>query len=292
MRLRGIYAPLTTPFDHRGTIYWSKFDFNLSQLLRTKLPGFVVADRWGEAPLLSSEEKTLLWNRAAERAGKAAQVIAAVSGCGVQEARAQCRAAAEAGCSAALLEPPDLTAVAPGAGNWELFLRAVADSAELPVLADVRTGAPERPIRTRQIISLGSHPSIAGAVVEGHSESALQDARQACRPDFALITRDLQRVSVSLAGGRGAALLAVASAVPFYALSIEEAIRTRETSAAADLVSRALKFDRLVKDQGVPALKRALDERSFYGGPPRLPLVVASASTTEAVSQSLYELAS
>ncbi len=292
MRFRGIYAPLATPFDHLGRIYWSKFDFNLSQLLRTKLSGFVVADRWGEAPLLSSEEKVLLWKRAAERVGGAAHVVAAISGCGVHEARALCGAAAEAGCSAALLEVPDVVPLAPGTPSWDLFFRAVADSARLPVLAGVSLEGPEPRIGPEQLAALGSHPSIAGAVIECRMEATLGKTIRMCPSGFAVIARDLPGAVAGLAGGTGAALLAVASVVPFHALSIEEAVRTRETSAAQDLVRRALQFDRLVSLHGVPALKAALDQRSLYGGPPRLPLLGTEPSTLEAVSKSLYELAS
>ena len=292
MRLRGIYAPLTTPFDHRGRIYWSKFDFNLSQLLRTKLSGFVVADRWGEGALVTSEEKAQLWKRAAELAGESAQVIAAISGCGVHEAREQCKAAADAGCAAALVEPPSLAVLAPGAETRDLFFRSVADTAGLPVLAGFRQEGGEPIASPEELASLGAHPSIAGAVIEGCTEALIDEARRGCPEGFALMSRDLEAAIASLAEGTGAALLAVASVVPFHALSIEEAVRTREKSAASDLVRRALVFDRLVAAHGVPALKRALDERSSYGGPPRLPLVGAGPSTAQAVSESLYELAS
>ncbi len=289
MQFRGIYAPLATPFDHRGMIYWSKFDFNLSQLLRTKVSGFVVADRWGEAPLLSSEEKVGLWKRAADVVGDRASVIATVSGCGVEEARTLCSAAAKAGCSAVLLEAPSL---APEPNNRDLFFRAVADSSELPVLAGFRPDGAHPVVPPEQAVTLSSHPAIMGLVIEGHTEAGMDEALRTCPSGFSFMTRELPAAGASLADGAGAALLAVASVVPFHALSIEEAVRTREKAATSDLVQRAQAFDRLLGTYGVPALKAALDERSFYGGPPRLPLLRAERSTAEAVSRSLYELAS
>ncbi len=289
MRFHGIYAPLTTPFDHRGTIYWSKFDFNLSQLLRTNLSGFVVADRWGEAPLLSSEEKVLLWRRSAALVGEAAHVIATVSGCGVEEARALCEAAAEAGCSAALLEAPNLS---PRPRNGNLFFQSVADSVDMPVLVALRSGSSSAALSPDRLADLSCHPRIAGAVMEGHGEAVLLETRRVCQPGFCLITRDLSAATASLSMEAGAALLTVASVVPFHALSIEEAIRTRNPSATSDLVRRAWDLDRLVAAHGVPALKAAQEERSFYGGSPRLPLLKAEPSTAMALAQSLSELAS
>ena len=95
-----------------------------------------------------------------------------------------------------------------------------------------------------------------------------------------------------LEAGACAAILAVASVVPFYVLSIEEAVRTREHAAALELVARAVDLERLLQRHGVPALKRALDLRSGYGGRPRLPLSDVSAPTSEAIALALYELAS
>ena len=291
MSFRGIYAPLTTPFDHRGNIYWSKFDHNLSQLLRTKLSGFLVTDRWGEGPLLASDEKASLWKRAADQVGDAADVLATVSGCGVSEARDLVAAAAAAGCSAAVLEAPDLAALAPGSRCAELFFRAVADSADLPLLAGIGSGG-AKGSTPKQLASLRGHPSIAGALIEGYTEEALRAASITCQPDFAIVVRDFPSAATSLAGGAAAAVLAIATVVPFHALSIEEAVRTREVAAAADLTRRALDLDRLLAAHGVPALKHALDQRGYYGGVPRLPLLGAQPAAKGAVSLSLYELAS
>ena len=291
MRFRGIYAPLATPFDHLGNIYWSKFDYNISQLLRTRLSGFLVADRWGEAPLLSSGEKIRLWKRACGQVGGKARVIATVSGCGVSQARDLVAAAAAAGCSAAVLEAPDLAALAPGVRCTETFHRSVADSSDLPLLLGIRflgrTGAtPE------QMASLATHPTVVGAVVVGHAEEAMAEASRLCGRGFSIVTSDLPTMATGLAGGASAAAPAIASIVPFHVLSIEEAVRTRDHAAAADLTRRALDLDRLLRSHGVPAFKDALDRRSFYGGLARLPLLRAAAETREAVSRSLYELAS
>lgn len=291
MRFRGIYAPLATPFDHRGDIYWSKFDHNLGQLLRTKLTGFLVADRWGEGPLLSSEEKSKLWRRATDQVGDAASVLATVSCGGVSEARDQVSAAAETGCAAALLEAPNLGTLAPAARCAQLFFQAVADSSDLPLVVGIRLGGSEG-LTPEELASLSEHPAITGALVEGHTAEVLDAVTSMCRPRFPILVRDLGTAAKSLAGGAAAALLAIAAVVPFHALSIEEAVRTRDPEAAGDLTRRALGLDQLLVAHGIGALKHALDQRSFYGGLPRLPLLGASAEVKEAVADSLYELAS
>ncbi len=289
MRLRGIYAPVTTPFDHQGGIYWTKFDYNLSQLQRTKLSGFLVGDRWGESPLLSAEEKVQLWKRATAQAGPERSVLAAVAGCGVFEAREQVAAAAEAGCVAAVLEAPDLRGLAPRTATMELFYQAVADSADLPVLADVSLDEPFAP-PVRRIAAVAAHPRIAGVLLAGSDPEAVRNAVSVFGSEVDLIVRGLESAVSCLAAGARAALLPMAAAVPFYCLSIEEAIRTREFEAARDLAVRAMPLERLLDEHGVPALKHALDLRGSYGGAPRLPLLSAAPETADAVRQSLGEL--
>ena len=291
MRFRGIYAPVTTPFDHQGGIYWTKFDYNLAQLQRTKLAGFLVCDRWGESPLLSAEEKVQLWKRAAAQAGQGQGVLAAVGGCGVFEAREQVAAAAEAGCVAAVLEAPDLRGLAPRTAAMELFYQAVADSADLPVLADISLDEP-CVAPARQIEAVAAHPRIAGVLLAASDPDAVRNAVSASGSDVALIVRGLESAVSCLTAGASGALLSMAAAVPFYCLSVEEAIRTREFEAARDLAARAMPLERLLEEHGVPALKHALDLRGSYGGVPRLPLLSAAPQTADAIRQSLRELSS
>ena len=291
MRFSGIFAPLTTPFDHRGAIYWSKFDYNLAQLRRTKLSGFVVGDRWGEGPLLAATERVAVWKRAADAVGEDGSVLASVSDCGVAVAREAVSAAAANGCSAAILEAPDLSPLAPAATPAELFFRAVADSAELPLLASVSLNSANA-AGPEMLAKLAGHPRMVGAVLDDCSSETVRNAVEACGPDFAILVRDFKAAAQCLAAGASAAVLAVASTVPFFALSIEEAVRTREHDAAASLTARALDFEKLLAAHGVPALKRAQDFRSFYGGLPRLPLLGVNPNTAAAISRALYELAS
>ena len=291
MRFRGIYAPLTTPFDHLGSIYWSKFDFNLEQLRRTKLSGIVVTDKWGEGPLLSSEERIAIWKRSVGNAEGGIEILATISDCGVSVARESVKAAADAGCGAAILEAPDLSALDPGSNPASLYFRTVADTATLPLLVSVRLGGPGG-LSPEKLAALSLHPRIAGAVIEHTPAQTIVAATRDCGREFVVAVRDLECAAPCLAAGAAAAVPAIASAVPFYALSIEEAVRTREHAAAKALTARALGFEGLLKAHGVPALKHALDLRSYYGGVPRLPLLGVRPDAAEAISLSLHELAS
>ena len=71
MELRGIYAPIPTPFDREGNIAWDALDGNLEKWLASPLDGFVVGGSNGEFPLLSFDERVELTRRVSlKTAGK------------------------------------------------------------------------------------------------------------------------------------------------------------------------------------------------------------------------------
>ena len=82
----------------------------------------------------------------------------------------------------------------------------------------------------------------------------------------------------ALQSGASGAILDFAAAAPYAAISIWEAHRTREEEAGIDLQNRIRRAAELIGEcYGVPGLKHAMDLNAYYGGPPRLPLVVPAA---------------
>jgi 4-hydroxy-2-oxoglutarate aldolase len=65
----------------------------------------------------------------------------------------------------------------------------------------------------------------------------------------------------------------LANPAPFFSLSIEEAVRTREFPSAEELQQRANRAAGVIKRHGVAGVKYAMDLRGYYGGNPRLPLL-------------------
>jgi 4-hydroxy-2-oxoglutarate aldolase len=81
----------------------------------------------------------------------------------------------------------------------------------------------------------------------------------------------------SLLMGATGAILAYANAAPYSCIAIWEAYRTREEAAGLDWQNRIARAAQLVTVKyGIPGLKHAMDLNGYYGGPPRLPLVVAT----------------
>lgn len=206
MKLQGIFAEIATPFDHTGAIYKTKIQHNLEKWNRVGLAGYVVCGTAGEGPMLSAEEKSLVWEMTARYALSERMLIAGIQAESVLETVASIERAAAAGYKAALVECPRFYRYS--AEEHATYFRAVADRASIPIIA----------------WDSFSHPNI----VETHLAS-----------DPATLWPTLQ------AGATGA-VLALAGAAPYACISIWEAHRTREEDAGLQLQARILHAAELV----------------------------------------------
>lgn len=128
LKLKGIIAPLPTPFNHEGDLYTAKVRHNVAKWNRVALGGYLVASAWGEGPLLDAEEKRQLWSLVRETAAEGRTLIADVSMPSVRASAAMAKAAAGLGYHA-------VHATKPASGDAELYFRSLADRSPLPVLA-------------------------------------------------------------------------------------------------------------------------------------------------------------
>jgi 4-hydroxy-2-oxoglutarate aldolase len=91
--------------------------------------------------------------------------------------------------------------------------------------------------------------------------------------------------------GASGAILAFANAAPYASITIWEAFRTREHEAASEWQRRITAAARLVTTgYGIPGLKYAMDLKGYYGGLPRLPLVVPSVQAKREIEEAFREI--
>jgi 4-hydroxy-2-oxoglutarate aldolase len=152
----GIHIPLTTPFQHDGSLYLRKLEYNVGRYSLTPAAGLVALT--GEGVALGDEETRDMLRVIGETAAPEKVLIAAVSKGSVRSALAVAEKAAEAGFDAILLRAPS---------DWRsltssellLFFRAVADASPLSVLlhSDEQDVLP-----VSTIAALAEHPNILG----------------------------------------------------------------------------------------------------------------------------------
>jgi 4-hydroxy-2-oxoglutarate aldolase len=270
MKLQGIFADITTPFDHKGDIYKVKVQHNVEKWNRTTLAGYVVCGAAGEGTLLSAEEKATVWEMVAKFAAAEKLLIAATGTPGVRESVALCNRAAELGYQAVFVESRHRVAE-----TQSLYFRSVADQSKIPVIV------------------AGTEPDGAAAAAQHPNIVAACDRTgRAARPGLQALVSSASHLWPALEAGASGAILDFAAAAPYAAIAIWEAHRTREQEAGLEWQNRIARAAELISEcgYGVPGLKHAMDLNAYYGGPPRLPLTIPSAAARIELADALREL--
>lgn len=198
-----------------------------------------------ESIYLSTEEKIRVWEWVAEYSAPEKLLIAATGMPSVRETVHLTNHAGSLGYQAALVRVPDASPE-----TQQLYFSSIADQAKIPVIVD--GAVPEL-----------THPNLVNVPIGRSSATMAQD----------------------FAAGATAAIVDIANAIPYAAISIWEAHRTREFDAALDWQKRIAPAAGLIERYGIAALKHAMDLNGYYGGPPRLPLTVLAPDARRAVEE-------
>jgi len=264
MKLQGIFADITTPFDHKGDIYKAKVQHNVEKWNKTTLAGYVVCGAAGEGELMSAEEKIAVWEIVAKFAAPEKLLIAAAAAPGVRETVALTNRAADLGYRAAMIESPHRDAT-----TQSIYFRTIADQSRIPLIIAGETA----------VATALQHPNVTA--VCDRSAKAASDGLQ-------LLASSASHLWPLLQSGASGAVLDFAAAAPYAAIAIWEAHRTREEEAGREMQDRILRAAEVV--DGAQGLKHAMDLNGYYGGPPRLPLVVPTAEARRQIEEAFRDL--
>jgi 4-hydroxy-2-oxoglutarate aldolase len=292
MKLQGIFPPIATPFDHNGDIYPAKVRHNVEKWNRTALAGYVVMGSTGESVMLTPDEKYTMWELVAKHAAPEKLLIAGTGMEGVRETVALTNRAAEMGYKAAMVRTPHYYKnLINRADAQALYFRAVADQSRIPLIIYNWPQATGVDIPVEAVVAISEHPNVI-AIKEssGNLEKVMQMIREV-KHGFQVLVGSAPTLWPSLLVGACGAILAYANAAPYSVIAIWEAWRTREEAAGLDWQNRIGRPAALVTTKyGVPGLKYAMDLNGYYGGPPRLPLVVPTPEAKKEIEEAFKDL--
>jgi 4-hydroxy-2-oxoglutarate aldolase len=292
MKLQGIFPPIATPFDHNGDIYPAKVRHNVEKWNRTALAGYVVMGSTGESVMLTADEKYTMWELVAKHAAPEKLLIAGTGMEGVRETVALTNRAAEMGYKAAMVRTPHYYKnLINRADAQALYFRAVADQSRIPLIIYNWPQATGVDIPVEAVVALSEHPNVI-AIKEssGNLEKVMQMIREV-KHGFQVLVGSAPTLWPSLLMGASGAILAYANAAPYSVIAIWEAWRTREEAAGLDWQNRIGRASALVTTKyGIPGLKYAMDLNGYYGGPPRLPLVVPTPEAKKEIEKAFQDL--
>ncbi|HET7462680.1 MAG TPA: dihydrodipicolinate synthase family protein [Longimicrobium sp.] len=275
MDLRGVFAPVTTPFDPvTGEADAVAMRANLRRWLEAPLAGVVLFGSTGEGPLLDADEKVRLTDASRTVVDGGRLLLA---GTGAESTRATIRvtrAVAEAGADAVLVQPPSYYRPAMTPDALRDHYTAVADASPVPVIlyqVPPRFSTVELPAGL--VGELAKHPNIVG-IKDSHGDlKAMAAMVDACGRNAQVLAGSGAMLYGSLETGAVGGILAIALLAPAECAALCQAFFDERFADAGRLQERLAPLHRaVVADLGNSGIKAALDELGMHGGAPRPPL--------------------
>ncbi|HLL73805.1 MAG TPA: dihydrodipicolinate synthase family protein [Pyrinomonadaceae bacterium] len=273
--LRGVLLPFPTPFDERGEVDLGALRSNVARWNETGVAGYVALGSTGERVHLDEAEA----QRVVEAARAAVpQELLFVVGVGQQSTRAtisEARRAADAGADALLVITPHFYRSAMTQDALSEHYERVADASPAPVIIysiPQNTGVTLAP---ETVGRLSRHENVIGLKESSGDVVAFVEMLRAAgdSEDFSMMTGHASAFHASLAAGARGGILAVACAVPRFAVALLRAFESGEHAAARAMQHKLIPLARAVTTRfGVGGLKYALELGGYAGGAVRAPL--------------------
>ncbi len=268
--LKGIYPPLTTPFESEEVSY-EKFIGNILKYEKKMLAGYVLFGSNGECAFLSAEEKLQLIRSARKQTNRI--LIAGTGLDSIKETITLTNDAAEAGANFALIITPSFFKTEMKHHTLLNYYTKVADSVMIPVILYNVPKFTTVNLEVETVIELSSHPNIIALKDSTEIPSRISEISANVSPDFRMIVGTASVLYTALLSGASAGILALANIAPDECIQIFNLIRERNFEKALEIQNRMIPVNKAVTAKyGVAGLKAAMDLVGYFGGLPRLPL--------------------
>ena len=274
MIFSGVFAALTTPYAHDGSVSLGDLKHNVHRYNGTDLAGYAVVGSTGEAVLLTRAEMDGILVTAKESAGKEKKLIAGTGAESTAETIERTKRAAELGYDAALVKTPHYYKPAYKPDVLIAHYRRVADESPIPVLLYSIPQFTGVALGTAEVAALAEHPNIIGIKDSSGNVQGVGEIIAATPPAFQVLVGSAATVYPSLAIGARGAVLALACALPEKCVALFELFRQGHHEKARELQSVLARASKLiVSEMGIAGVKHVMDQRGYRGGIPRLPLL-------------------
>ncbi len=271
--LKGVFAPIPTPFNAAGDIDWVGLKHNVDWWCTTKLSGLVALGSNGEAGYLDADERVRLIDAVVQYSAGRKPVIAGTGQESTRATIALTRAAAEAGAVAALVLPPHFYKATMTGPTLRDHYRAVADASQLPVILYNMPGNTGLNLGIDTPVQLSAHPNIVGLKDSSGDIVQISEIIASAAPGFGVFAGSGSYLLTTLVMGGVGATAALANVLPDECAAVVELFDAGRLDAARRMQQALLDINRAVTSRfNVPGLKAALDLLGHCGGPPRMPM--------------------
>lgn len=276
--LRGILAPVVSPFDGRGDVDLDGFASNVRAHVSAGACGIVVTGSTGEAALLDDAERNALVSRARRELPDKCTLLAGTGAESTRATIARSRAAADRGADAVLVVAPHYYGEAMTPDALLSHYHQVADASPIPVLLYTIPKYMHFALPPEVVAQLVSHENIVGMKDSSGDATLLARYLESQSDSFHVLTGSGVLFGEALRMGAHGGILAVSLFAPELSFDVW---RAREVDDQAAVVRAqevlAPLAAKIVGGMGVAGVKAAMDSVGLTGGAPRSPLRPLSA---------------
>ena len=296
-KLRGLFLPITTPFDSNGDVDTVALTANLRRWNSTGISGYVILGSTGERVHLNEEEYLAVISAARE---VVPDELSFVVGAGQQSTSGtinEIKKAAAAGADAVLVITPNFYRAAITQSTLITYYTALADASPVPVTLYSMPDLAGIKILPETIAQLSTHPNIIGVKDSSADIPGLQETIRLVRDDakvsadeFSIMSGNGTILQQALKAGVDGAILAVGCAVPEVCLEVFATFEAGDTPRAEALQEKLTPLARAVTSKyGIGGLQAALDFVGYTGGFVRAPLRAPDAEARLEIQELLGE---
>jgi 4-hydroxy-tetrahydrodipicolinate synthase len=288
MDFSGVFAALTTPFAADDSVAIAELKKNIQRYNATTLAGYAVQGSTGESVLLSRAEWDSVLVAAKEAASPQKRLLAGTGVESTAETISRSKRAAELGYHAALVKTPYYYKPVYKPEVFIAHYRRVADASPIPVMLYSVPQFTGISLEAPEVAVLAQHPNIIGIKESSGHVQRVAEMVSATPASFQILTGGAGVLLPSLTVGAKGAILALASALPEKCAELYEVARRGQMDLARELQKNLLRASKLiVSDLGIPGVKFVMDQRGYYGGGPRSPLLPLSDASKRRVLELL-----
>ncbi len=271
--LRGILAPVVTPFDARGDVNLDAFASNLRAHVTGGACGIVVTGSTGEAALLDDAERNALVDRARRELSRDSTLLVGTGAESTRATIARTRAAAERGADGVLVVAPHYYGEAMTPDALVSHYRAVADASPVPVLLYTIPKYMHFAVPPHVVAQLAVHDNIIGMKDSSGDASLFAQYLQSQGDAFHVLTGSGVLFGEALRMGAHGGILAVSLFAAERSFDVWRAWQSGDEAAAAHAQTLLTPLAaNIVGGMGVAGVKAAMDHVGLAGGAPRPPL--------------------
>lgn len=273
-KLRGVFAPITTPFTEEGTLYTEKLEFNVKKYALSDITGYLVLGSNGENKSLRNNEKeevvkTVIANKSDRQVTMVGSIFESTG-----ETIEFALKAEELGADFITLLPPSYFKSAMTDSVLIKYFTDVADSVSIPcLLYNAPQFAGGVSISLNAIKECSKHQNIVG-VKDSSSGNADKLSLTVASENFAVLSGSANTFLSALLCGAAGGVISLANSLPNVVNRLYQYFLDGDIKKAVELNKKILTANYVISGKyGVAGVKAAMDIEGYYGGPPRLPLM-------------------